>query len=69
MIGKNRKIYCELKEEAEINGKDRLSIEHREEMHIFYKSMDLIISILNNNNSNNNNNNNNNNNYVIDLKN
>jgi len=40
--------------EIERDGNDSLSIEHREEIHIFHKSMDmLIISILNNNNNNN----------------
>ena len=35
----------------EIDGNDSLSIEHKEEIHVLYKSMDLLISsILNNNN-------------------
>ena len=35
----------------EIDGNDSLSHEHKEEIHIFHKSMDLLIcSILNNSN-------------------
>ena len=44
---RNRKIYWELKEEAEDkkDGNDSLSIEHKEEIKvIFHKSMDLLIS-------------------------
>ena len=45
---RNRRTYWELK--VEIDGNDNLSIEHKEEIHIFRKSMDLLISsILNNN--------------------
>ena len=50
---RNKRRYWKLKEEAmiEIDGNYSLSIEHREEVHIFHKSMDLLISsILNNNN-------------------
>ena len=44
----------------EIDGNDSLSTEHKEEIHIFHDSTDLLISsILNNDNNNNNNNNNN----------
>ena len=33
----------------EVDGNDSLSIEHKEEIHIFHKSMDMLISsILNN---------------------
>ena len=43
----------------EIDGNDSLSVKHKEEMHMFHKSMHLLISsILNNSNNNNNNNNN-----------
>ena len=39
----------------EIDWNDSLSIEHKEEIHIVYESMDLLInSIINNNNNNNN---------------
>ena len=43
---RNRRRYLELKEEAEDRKrwKDSLSIEHKEEIRIFHKSMDLIIS-------------------------
>ena len=52
---RNRRRYWELKVEKDGNGS--LSIEHKEEIHIFHKFMDLLISsILNNNNNNNNNN-------------
>ena len=45
---RNRRRYWELKEEAEIeiDGDDSLSIEHKEEIHIFHKSMDLLISSI-----------------------
>ena len=47
---RNRRRYWELKEEAEY-GNDSLLIEHKEGIHIFYKSMDLLTSgILNNDN-------------------
>ena len=66
--------HWEQKEEAEDRKKYEnysLSIEHKEEIDIFRKSMGLLISsILNNNinnNSNNNNNNNNNNEFNDDL--
>ena len=49
---RNRIRYWEIKEEAE---NDSLSIEHKEEIHIFRKSKDLLISSIHNNNSNNNN--------------
>ena len=49
---RNRRRYWELKEEAEdkIDGNYSLSVERNEQMHMFHKSMDLLISsILNNN--------------------
>jgi hypothetical protein len=46
---RNRRRYWELKEEAE-DQNDSLSIEYKEEIHIFHKIMVLLISsILNNN--------------------
>ena len=51
---RNRRRYWELKEEAEDkkkDGNDSLSIEHKEEIHIFHKSMDLLISRRPNNNN------------------
>ena len=47
---RNKRRYWELQEEAEDanNGNVSLSIEHKEEIHIFHKSMDLLIcSVLN----------------------
>ena len=49
---RNRRRYWELKGELkiEIHGNDSLLIEHKEEIYIFHKSMDLLVSsILNNN--------------------
>ena len=55
MIWETEEKYGELKVEKEEEN-DSLSIEHKEGIHIFHKSMDLLISsILNNNNNNNNN--------------
>ena len=53
---RNRRRYWELKElKNKIDVNDSLSIEHEEDIYIFHKSMDLLISsILNNNNNNNN---------------
>ena len=51
----------ELKEEAEVRNrwKRQLSIEHKEEIHNYYKSMDLLISsVLNNGDDDDDNNNN-----------
>ena len=50
---RDRRRYWELKEEAEMDGNDSLSIEHKEEIRIFHKSIDLPISTLNKNNNNN----------------
>ena len=50
---RNRRRYWELKEEDkdQKNGNGSLSIQHKEETHIFHKSMNLLISnILYNNN-------------------
>ena len=55
---RNRKIYWDLKEEAEggKRWKQQLSHEHKEEIQvIFHKSMDLLISNKLNNNNNNDN--------------
>ena len=41
----------------EKDGNESLSIGHKEEIQIFHKSMDLLISSIPNNNNNNNNNN------------
>ena len=53
MTLRNRRSYRELKEEAEDRKRWKrqfISIERKEEIHIFHKSIDLLISsILNNN--------------------
>ena len=45
---RNKRRYWELQEEAEDanNGNVSLSIEHKEEIHIFHKSMDLQVNII-----------------------
>ena len=42
---RNRRIYWELKDEAE-DRNNSLSIEDTEEIHIFHKSVDLLISSI-----------------------
>jgi hypothetical protein len=51
---RNRRRYWELKDEAEDRKIwiDSLSVEHKEEIHIFHKSMDLLISSTLNNSNN-----------------
>ena len=44
-----------MKLKIEIDGNNSLSIEPKEEIHNFHKSMDLLLSNLLNNNNNNNN--------------
>ena len=49
--------YHTRKVTIERDGNNSLSIKHLEEIHIFHRSMDLLISSIHNNNNNNNNNN------------
>jgi len=51
---RNRRRYWELTEELkiEINGNDSLSIENREEIYVFPKCIDLLISSMPNNTNN-----------------